>query len=324
MRRYSARAIFGPALVVTTILVTAINPSAYTFTTLDYPGMTNTRAYGINNFGHIVGVADNIGFLWKDGAFQPIEYPGATRTAAWAINDEGVIVGTYQAPDVGTRGFLRRKGGRFITIEFPETTGPFNITEACGINNRGDVVGIYRPDPVSSVSKGYLLTRGVFTEVAIADAPETEPCGINSAGQIVGTHNVRNTSAGVQRGITAAFLPGDFDERPPRGFVLAGGVFTSTFPPDELTGCANTTPGCPSRTFAFGIDDALRVVGQYQDLSDQTHLRNRGYVLAGGRFTTIDGPSAVNTAVVRSNTAGTIVGYYEDAAGAHHGFVAIP
>jgi uncharacterized membrane protein len=323
MRRYSFRALVGPAFVVATAVVLQISLAAAGFTTLDYPGAVNTRAFGINNLGHVVGLADNIGFVWKNGTFQSIEFPGATNTAAWAINDDGAIVGTYSAPGVGTRGFLRRKGGRFITIEFPETTGAFNITEACGINNRGDVVGIYRPDPLSSVSKGYLLKKGVFTEVAMADAPETEPCGINSDGHIVGTHNVRRTFDNLKRGMTM-FLPGDFDEHPPRGFVLAGGIFTSTFPPDAMTGCTDTAPGCPSRTFAFGIDDALRIVGQYQDLSDPTRQRNRGYVLAGGRFTPVDGPDAVNTAVLRSNTAGTIVGYYEDAGGAHHGFVKTP
>ena len=318
------RAVAGTAAVLAMAVALQIGLSAYGFTTLDYPGATETRAFGVNNRGHVVGLADNIGFLWREGTFEPIEFPGATRTAAWGINDEGAIVGTYFMPNVGTRGFLRRRGGRFTTIEFPETTGQFNITEACGINNDGHIVGIYRQDPLSSVSKGYLLKRGRFTELAVANAPETEPCGINSAGQIVGTHNVRPNPTLAQRSLTASFLPGDFDEHPPRGFVFAGGVFTSLFPPDEMTGCANTAPGCPSRTFAFSIDDALRVVGQYQEISELGDVRNRGYVLGGGRFTPVDVPGASNTAVVRSNTAGTIVGFYQDATGAHHGFIATP
>jgi hypothetical protein len=323
MRRLSFRPRVGLVLLLAVIAL-QIQLSAYSFTTLDYPGAGQTRAYGINNDGHVVGLADDIGFLWTGSGFEPIAVPGATRTAAWAINDEGTIVGTSFTPGVGTRGFIRKRGGRFTTIVFPETTGFFNATEACGINNRGDIVGIYRPDPISSVSKGYLLRKGVFTEIAIANAPETEPCGINSVGQIVGSHNVRPPAGDAQRSLTASFLPGDFDERPPRGFVFAGGVFTSTYPPDVMTGCAATAPGCPSRTFAFGIDDALRIVGQYQEIPEAEPVRNRGYVLAGGRFTPVDVPGATETAVVRSNTAGALVGWYQDANGVYHGYVATP
>jgi uncharacterized membrane protein len=321
MRRQSLRTILGTAVVLATAIL-QVGVSAYSFRTLDYPGATDTRAFGINTKGHVVGLADNIGFLWKNGVFEPIEVPGATRTAAWAINDKGTIVGTFFAPGVGTRGFMRTKTGQFTTIEFPETTSIFNITEACGINNRGDIVGIYRPDPISSVSKGYLLKSGRFTEIQIANAPETEPCGINSVGQIVGTHNVR-PDVTASRNLVMAFVPGDFDERPPRGFVFAGDVFTSVYPPDTMTGCSNTAPGCPSRTFTFGIDDALRMVGQYLDLSDGDG-RNRGYVLAGGRFTPVDVPASTSTAVARSNTAGTLVGWFQDSNGAYHGYVATP
>jgi probable HAF family extracellular repeat protein len=71
----------------------------YTFTTLDDPS-GGTEAYGINDFGQIVGLyfdASNHahGFLYTGGTFTTLDDPSATSTLAQGINDNGQIVGLY-------------------------------------------------------------------------------------------------------------------------------------------------------------------------------------------------------------------------------------
>jgi hypothetical protein len=47
-----------------------------------------------------------------------------------------------------------------------------------------------------------------------------------------------------------------------------------------------------------------------------------GFMLAGGRFTTLDVPIAVDTFPMASNALGVIVGHYSDEFGYGHGFIA--
>ena len=76
----------------------------------DYPGATNTQAYGINAFGAVVGwfgpAASSHGFLLRDGQFTSIDIPGATRTRAFGINSAGTIVG-YFKDATGIHGFVQ-------------------------------------------------------------------------------------------------------------------------------------------------------------------------------------------------------------------------
>src|SRR4029077_8355746 len=82
------------------------------FTAINYPGATDTQAYGINDSGDIVGTYRdtaglNHGFLLSKGTFSTIDFPGAGSTSARGINSSGDIVGTF-AP--GGHSFLFSKG----------------------------------------------------------------------------------------------------------------------------------------------------------------------------------------------------------------------
>src|SRR5690242_19996749 len=73
--------------------------TVYTFTTLDVLGAANTRAFGINDRGQIVGFfntsAEGHGFLYSGGSFTSIDPPGALgRSSASGINHTGEIVGS--------------------------------------------------------------------------------------------------------------------------------------------------------------------------------------------------------------------------------------
>jgi probable HAF family extracellular repeat protein len=58
-------------------------------------------------------------------------------------------------------------------------------------------------------------------------------------------------------------------------------------------------------------------VGRYQDTTNKEH----GFLLAAGRFSTIDFPGAVLTRAFGINSPGQIVGFYEDTTLKRHGFL---
>jgi uncharacterized membrane protein len=95
---------------------------------------------GVNNFGKIVGYADNNGWLYSNGQFKTIAFPGASKTEPLGINDHDVVVGWY---DIGssTYGFVLKKG-KYYSLGFPGA----RFTGATGINNAGQIVGGYTDD----------------------------------------------------------------------------------------------------------------------------------------------------------------------------------
>jgi hypothetical protein len=319
------------ALVMTMpFVVTSTTLSAYTFTTLDYPGAVETSVNGTNDRGHVVGTADDHGFLWKNGTFTQIDVPGALFTEASGINNRQQIVGWYlSGSDHRQHGFLRERDGTFKTID-PPTPGSFR-TYAYGINNKGDIVGSFF-DGVEPGTHGFVFRNGEYTVIDVPDYPLTRVFGGNSARQIAGT------------------IAADDDIAPRRGFIYAGGIFTAIDEP-----AAHSPSENPPNTWVTNLDDALRVVGYYLGSDSETKqtavkrsrrqrsmgkmietleqsrsfslavdFRYHGFVLAGGKFTTVDVPGAVDTLPMASNTAGLLVGQYTDAAGNRHGYLAQP
>jgi hypothetical protein len=84
------------------------------FTTIDVPGATETRAFGLNDperIRRIVGefvdaTGQRHGFLLVDGAFTTIDVPLATETRAFAVTDAGQIVGDFVDATGRRHGFL--------------------------------------------------------------------------------------------------------------------------------------------------------------------------------------------------------------------------
>jgi len=166
-------------------------------TILDYPGASDTVAWGINQSGTIVGFWDlydssgnflyDKGFTWKDGNFSELTFPGSWDTVAAGNNDFGVVVGGWDTSSSSPYeyGFVDWMG-KFISFQ-----APFKgvaLTQAAGINDLGLIVGqegtSYEYE--NGLAHGFLAVGPAFTQLNYPGAVETTAWGINLAGQMVG------------------------------------------------------------------------------------------------------------------------------------------
>ena len=172
----------------------------------------------------------------------------------------------------------------YEAIDCPDSFG----TEARGINDRGDIVGICED---ASGVHGFRLRRGTFT---LIDHPDgvgpTAVFGTNNRGDVVGRID----------------LGGDPDGHGAlRGHLLRRGRFTTIDPPGS------------GLTSARGIDDAGRIVGFYVGGDDGgVH----GFLLDARGYRNLDVPGA-DVTVAMGVSVTRIVGGYIDPNGISHGFV---
>src|SRR5215831_9189298 len=180
----------------------------------------------------------------------------------------------------------------FVTIDYPGA----DVTQATGINDRGDIVGwAGPPTPPSQPPRGvfgFRLSGATFTPVMVPGAsdPGTRASKINNEQQIVGV----------------------FGSSPAQGFLFDQGVFT-----------AINVPGETRATDARGINERGTIVGSYA--TEPVLGRNVGhaYVLDDGIFTSFDVPGLEGPTAYDINNRGVIVGTGSDLTPAHasHGFI---
>jgi hypothetical protein len=213
---------------------------------LEAPDGTHTTPLDIDNRGWIVGnvcdtpatcPAEIRGFVRDPkGRFRTIRVPGSVRTQVFGINEAGQLVGDYALPDGSIHGYLWSHG-RFVTIDGPDGNG----ATLTAINDRGDVVGVYAPDPTdpNGALSGFLLCKGRYQTISVPGARFALPLGINDRGQIAG---YSTTEPDLRTGA--------------RGFLLARGV------DGPLTRI--DVPGAAA-TGVTDIDDRGRMVGLYDN-----------------------------------------------------------
>ena len=297
-------------LVAMPVFAGAAEAPSYTVTLLyGPPDNPAVQATGINNNGDIVGVCSSGGinaarymFLYSGGSYYTL--PNAPN-AAWnstnplGINDFGFIVGNYVS-GAGSlagneHGFLYEKNIFYITIDDPYALPDSNRgawTEAHGINDHGDIVGVYRDS--NDIFHAYLFSLGAFT--AFSDDPvgiagTTTPYGIDDNGDIVGSYK---------------------DNIGLHGFLYSGGSFITLDDPNGM-----------GSTVATGVNDYGEVVGWCVNSSG----RHEGFLYNGGAFTTIDATNGAggDTWALGINDSGKIVGKMSSADGSlQAGYVAAP
>jgi probable HAF family extracellular repeat protein len=155
------------------------------FAPIDVPNAAATLPYAINSRAQIVGfyrdsAGTDHGFLRDDQGFTTIDAPDATHnsTLVFDVNDGGQLVGGY---DLVQHGYLRERRGDFRTIDHPDAG---RVTEISGINNRGQIVGIYF-DHLRR--HGFLLSNGVITTLTVPGSfLDAGGLDIDDHGRIVG------------------------------------------------------------------------------------------------------------------------------------------
>jgi len=215
---------------------------------LDPGGVVGTsprsRAYAINNLGHVVGsYSDRAGglhgFVLRPEGVTTIDAPDGSPTEVYGINDLGEMIGVTYAADGRTHGFALR-GGVFRSLDIPGSAS----TVPLSINDLGVIVGedIELPD---TVGHGFRRSRtGIVTTY---DAPAAAPdstyfVSINNLSQTLGTY---------------------YDELgTPSHFILAWGVSWPFALPAAL-GATSTS--------AQTLNDLGQVVGYYTDSAGATH-----------------------------------------------------
>lgn len=236
------------------------------FTDISHPSVAGSMSavrftcpLKINARGEVVGWATNsaiagegeVGFVWRRGAFQDVQYAGPDTpgldpavqytkiTDVMGINAEGEMVGqvAWIHPDDPLiplshwRGWMYSKG-KFRLIDPPGSL----LTYPADINERGEVVGLYRDQPPPP-RPGFVMRKdGSFEKIVLPDAwvaMMTFPQSINATGAIVGLY--RAWSGEIH------------------GFLLAGGQ------PVRID-----VPGS-QQTAIYGINEAGVMVGAYMD-----------------------------------------------------------
>lgn len=285
-------------------------PSAPTYTAINFPGAARTAAFGINGAGTIVGDFEFTpggqihGWMLSGGTFTQLDFPKAFFTRPEGINDGGTIVGLYQGDNSGTKkihGWLLT-GGAFSSIDFPGA----NETTALGIDKRGAVVGGYCTNGDSCYATGtdvhgYLLAGGLFTTIDFPGAVFSELTGI-AGGEILGRY---------------ANADGTFHL-----FVLSNGTFRSI----DFPGAVQTAPFV-SRVKAGGINGDGAIVSYYCAATPCTLSSVgafHGFVVSGGAPLSFDFPGAIFTVGLDVNSSGSIVGTYIAPDGRDHGFLRLP
>ena len=194
----------GPTSISSTAPAAAASASL-SFTAINFPGATRTRALGLNDRGDIMGdFIDSSGvlhgYVLSQGNFTNFNPPGSIQTRGLAINNRGVIGGIFLDSSHVRHSYLLNHGV-FTIFDFPSATG----TSLQDMNDLDQVVGTYVDS--TGNTHGFLLSAGNFTTIDFPGAlDDTAAFGITANGEIVGLYDDSN---GVIHGF--ALIAGNFN-----------------------------------------------------------------------------------------------------------------
>jgi hypothetical protein len=306
--------LLAPPAMFTPISVVA--GGGYRFLNFDGPdaGVTpgnGTNINGISNNGTVVGtsLADDGTFVNFTTNFPPartaqiLNVNGATNAMAFGVNSGGVVVGTDGNGDA----FYSKLG---TTSFIPSGTSAV----AFGINDGGKIVGQYFI--TDNIQPGFVQT--VPGQYITINAPSN-------------IHDVVNAQGINNHGLVVGFYVGN--DGNDHGFMLNIGSTKS----GVLTGHPISdpqipaVPGEPGATFVFsqvlGINDEGIAVGYYGDSTGSQHgflynTHTGQYAFLDDPSEAFDGNGVEVTQITGINNSGEITGFYTDANGVAHGFVA--
>ena len=264
---------------------------------------------GISNSGTAVGftIDNNGNFLnftvnpLKSNSATLLNINGSTGAMAFGINASGTVVGT----DGNGNAFTLSKGKvkTFIPLGGKSAT-------AFGINDKGTIVGQY---VTSTATPGFIkVNPKTYITINAPSVQHRERPVHQQPGLVVGFYVGTD---GQVHGFMA-------NERAAKNGTLTGTAIADPTIP--------TVPGEPGATFVFsqilGINDHGIAVGYYGDSTTSQH----GFIYNTntGEYTFLDDPSEAFdngvevTQITGITNSGEITGFYSDANGVFHSFVA--
>jgi hypothetical protein len=185
--------------------------------------------------------------------------------------------------------------GRWKILADPnEGSGKNAVTEILGVNDSDYAVGYYTNNSGTNVPFELNIPSRSYTNLSPPGALNAEATGINQRDDIAGSVQ---TSNGVK-----AF------------YVRAGTYYEDAYPK-------------ATATYGLSLNYQDQIVGDYVDSSGATHgfvLTYPANVSAKQIWQSVDEPNArYGTWITGINQHATICGYYIDASGTQHGFVAV-
>jgi uncharacterized membrane protein len=276
----------------------------YTYTTIDYPGATDTQLFGVNGQGNIVGTAFvgavSISFVYnsRTAVFTVLPNFEDLNTAALGINDSGVVVGSVTNQAGYESGSILDKGA-FTIFDHP---GSQLLTEARGVNNKGLVSGWADTDGGSTFSGFIYDPKNASFVTFLPSSVNSISQGINNAGEVVG---------GVYYLANEAFLG---SARGYYGFLRRKNGSITLF---RVNG---------ESTRARGITDSGVITGQVGNSGFVTKLASgSGYQsVTINAAKLLDVPGAITTFPEAITPSGDVVGIWIDVDFILHGFLATP
>jgi len=174
--------------VLSSIAVQAQKQASCSFTFFSFPrSQSLNQPTGINDWGTVVGVSDNLGFI-RDvkGGFVYYKVPNANSSSFADRKNDGTSTGSYITSGVFQKGFVLNKArSSFTSIVHPKSLSGMFGTAVGPINKWNTIVGWYG-DAQNIVHGFKRYSNGSFLTLDFPGGQGTFLSGLNDSGMIVG------------------------------------------------------------------------------------------------------------------------------------------